>query len=269
MLGNLYDFNPLKDMRPVDQMQELDRFILHRLGKIIEKSITAYEKYEFHTIHHALHNFCVVDLSSFYLDIIKDRLYTSPPNSSARKDSQSVIYLLLDSIVRIMAPILPFTSEEIWKFMPEFEGKKESIHLESLPCADKSWEDNDLAAKWKKILDVRAEVTKALEEARVKKLIGHPLDAEILIYISDANYRYAMDGFGEDLRDIFIVSAALITDEKHENAYLSTEIKGLEIFVNRACGKKCERCWKYDTTTGENEQHPGICSRCMKALEEI
>ncbi len=269
MLGNLYDFNPLEDMRAVENMQELDRFILHRLGEIIKKSITAYERYEFHTIHHALHNFCVVDLSSFYLDIIKDRLYTSPPDSDARKNAQSVIYLLLDSLVKIMAPILPFTSEEIWKFMPEFKGKKESVHLELLPEADKSWEDNDLAAKWKKILDVRAEVTKALEEARVKKLIGHPLDAEILIYIPDDNYRHTMDGFGEDLRDIFIVSAASLTDKKDKNAYLSTEINGLEIVVNRANGEKCERCWKYDPSTGKNEQHPGICSRCLKALEEL
>ncbi len=269
MLGNLYDFDPSKDMRPVERMGELDRFILHRLGKIIEKSVNAYEKYEFHTIHHALHNFCVVDLSSFYLDIIKDRLYTSPPNDPERRDAQTAIYFILDSLVKIMAPILPFTSEEIWKFMPEFENKEKSIHLASLPSADKSWQNDVLAEKWKKILDIRAEVTKALEEARVKKLIGHPLDAGILIYLPDDDYKQAMDGFKDDLRDIFIVSSAGLINEKNENAYISSEIDGLAITVNRANGSKCERCWKYDTSVGKDNKHPNVCSRCVNALEQI
>ncbi len=269
MLGNLYDFDPSTDIKPVEKMGELDKFILHRLNKIIEKSTKAYDKYEFHTIYHALHNFCVVDLSSFYLDIIKDRLYTSPPKDDARRDAQTAIYYILDSLVKIMAPILPFTSEEIWKFMPEFTGKEKSIHLASLPNTNKSWQNDSLAEKWEKILDIRAEVTKALEEARVKKLIGHPLDAEVLIYISNKEYEQAIKDQGNNLRDIFIVSAASISDKKDEDAYISTEINGLAIKVNHAKGIKCERCWKYDTNIGKDDQYPGVCPRCTEALKKM
>ncbi len=269
MLGNLYDFNPSQDMRAVESMSDMDRFILHRLAKLIEKSLTAYDDYEFHTIYHAMYNFCVVDLSSFYLDIIKDRLYTSPSGDDARRDAQSVMYLMLDAVIRILAPILPFTAEEVWKHMPEFDGKEESVHLTERPSLETSWIDHELGMKWDKVLDVRAEVTKALEEARKEKLIGHPLDACIDIYVSDEDVREILSGFGPDLRDIFIVSEATLSHCLDEKGFISKEMEGLGVVVTKAAGDKCERCWKYDTTTGAREDHPGTCSRCSNALDVI
>ncbi|MEA1967244.1 MAG: class I tRNA ligase family protein, partial [Thermodesulfobacteriota bacterium] len=269
MLGNLDDFNPAKDMTSIEAMPELDRFILHKFSSVLEKSLKAYDTYEFHTIYHALHNFCIVDLSSFYLDIIKDRLYTSPAQDAGRRDAQSVMYMLLDSITKLIAPILPFTAEEIWKEMPQFDEKEESVHLAAIPVVEQAWKDNDLAAKWEKITAVRADVTKALEEARKEKLIGHPLDAGIEITLPDGEYKKALQGFGKDLRDIFIVSAASLSEQTNEDSYHSKEIDGLTITVMRANGDKCERCWKYDTSVGDSDEYRGACQRCVNALNVI
>lgn len=166
MLGNFTDFDMVNDARPISKMGELDRFILHRLYQMTKKAVNAYDIYEFHTIYHALHNFCVVDLSAFYLDIIKDRLYTSPPASPDRRDAQTVMAVILDTLVKIMAPVLPFTAEEIYDHMPPGKDRKESVHMEAMAKADPQWQDKDLAYKWTRILALRSEVTKALEEAR-------------------------------------------------------------------------------------------------------
>lgn len=269
MLGNLSDFNPLIDKRPLDSLGGLDRFILHRLFTVIEKSITAYESYEFHTIYHALHNFCVVDLSAIYLDIIKDRLYTTPAPAPARKDAQTAMYIILESITRLMAPILPFTAEEVWQSMPEYDGKPDSVHFVRVPEADLEWKNDALAQDWEKILSVRTEVTRALEEARVAKLIGHPLDAALKLSLPDQDVTNLLSAFGEDLRDIFIVSSVTLTDSIEGICYTSSEIEGLTIQVSKAYGEKCSRCWKYDTTTGDSEKHPGACKRCVTNLEAI
>ncbi|MFH1154642.1 MAG: isoleucine--tRNA ligase [Pseudomonadota bacterium] len=269
MLGNLYDFNPDTDMRDVTKMAGLDRFILHQLHQLLDKSIKAYDTFEFHTIYHALHNFCVVDLSAFYLDIIKDRLYTSPDQDPARRDAQTVMHITLDAVTRLMAPILPFTSEEVWKHMPVHKNKQVSVHLSSRPTADNAWKDDALGRVWGKILGVRAEVTKALEEARVTKLIGHALDASVRIRVPDPELAQVLSGFGDDLRDIFIVSCASLTDSEQGLGFASTEIPGLFVGVSKAGGQKCERCWKYDTTVGDHPEHAGACGRCVSSLEKI
>ena len=269
MLGNLSNFDSAQDIKKIESMGELDRFILHKLFILLKKALKAYDKYEFHTIYHALYNFCIIDLSSFYLDIIKDRLYILPVSDNSRKDAQTVMYILLDSITRIMAPILPFTAEEIWEYMPEFQEKQKSIHMTLLPTPDKSWENNELAAKWGKILSIRSEATKALEEARTAKIIGHPLDAELIFSISNNDYKDVLKEFGDDLKDIFIVSSAYLTDEINEKSYKSNDINGIQILVKKAKGKKCERCWKYDVNIGDNKKYAGVCLRCAKALEKI
>jgi len=269
MLGNLSDFNPDTDLQPVSAMTDMDRFVLHRFATLIEKALHAYDSYEFHTIYHAMHNFCVVELSAFYLDINKDRLYTSPPTATVRRNAQTVMYHLLDGIIRVMAPILPFTAEEVWKHMPGFEDKAESVHLTSRPVVDPAWKDETLGARWQKILDVRAEVTRALEEARTAKLIGHPLDAAIAIHVTDDEVKEILAGFGPELRDIFIVSRATLLDAPGETGFTSQEIPGLFVSVARAEGNKCERCWRYDETTGDTEAFPGTCSRCAQALDII
>ncbi|WP_022668652.1 isoleucine--tRNA ligase [Desulfospira joergensenii] len=268
MLGNFYDFDLKANGRPLSSMSELDRFILHRLYKVVKRSCKAYDEYEFHTIYHSLHNFCVVDLSAFYLDIIKDRLYTSPPDDPARRDAQTAMALILDALVKLMAPILPFTADEIYQHMPGSD-KKESIHLEEMVQADEAWKDDELAEKWEAVISLRTEVSRALEEARKAKLIGHPLDAALEIKLPDSQLKTQVEALPEALNDIFIVSSVCLVDSTDSAAYQGREIPGLEIGVKKAEGEKCERCWRFDQTIGDDPNHPTACERCATALKKI
>jgi len=269
MLGNLFDFDPAADEVAYAEMPEIDRFALHRLQRLVQKTRAAYDTYEYHIIYHALYNYCTLDLSAFYLDILKDRLYTSPPKSGARKSAQTVMHILLDSLARLMAPLLPFTAEEVWAHMPNGSGRAPSVHLTSLPEANSKWENEDLARCWEKILDVRAEVTKALEEARAVKQIGHPLDAAVTISLKADDYNALLPYAGE-LRSIFIVSnVSLLKDEKIDGGYESENVEGLHIGIGSAPGEKCERCWVHEPTVGTDSEHPSICERCQKALAEM
>jgi isoleucyl-tRNA synthetase len=269
MLGNFSDFDVTADARPVADMGELDRFILHRLYQVTKKAVHAYDTYEFHTIYHALHNFCVVDLSAFYLDIIKDRLYTSPPASPERRDAQTVMAVILDTLVRIMAPVLPFTAEEIYAHMPPGPEKKESVHMETMAVADPKWQNNDLAGKWTWILSLRSEVTKALEAARKDKLIGHPLDAAVEIKLPETELKNFVQNLDMPLADIFIVSSAGLKDTLDSDPFQSKEIAGLAIAVTKAAGDKCERCWRFSRTIGQDDRYPEACDRCASALNQI
>ncbi|NDY74207.1 isoleucine--tRNA ligase [Desulfobacter hydrogenophilus] len=268
LLGNFTGFDP-SQLRPIENMAELDRFILHRLHYVVKRCRAAYDAYEFHVIYHTLHNFCVVDLSSFYLDIIKDRVYTSPENSDTRKDAQTVMFMILDALVKIMAPILPFTAEEIYTHMPLGDTKKESVHMEDMVSLGDTLEDKDLAAKWENIRALRAEVTKALEEARAAKLIGHPLDAAIEIKLPQGDLEAQVASLGGDLNDIFIVSQARVVDTLDGDIYQGKEIEGLAIKVAKASGEKCERCWRFDEHLGTDPDHPCTCPRCTQALKTI
>ena len=266
MLGNLFDFDPARDAVPYESMPEIDRYALHKLQELIEKGLQSYNTFEFHVIYHALYNYCTLDLSAFYLDVLKDRLYTSPSDSTARRSAQTVLFIQLDALARLMAPILSFTAEEIWGFMPEREGKEKSVHLASLPEINASWKDEKLAKTWKRILEIRGEVTKALEEARAGKRIGHSLDAAVTIYadstIYDELYPYA-----DDLGSMFIVSNLSLTkNNKPSNAFESDDIEGLSILIESAAGDKCERCWIYDPSVGTSSEHPAICHRCQGVL---
>jgi isoleucyl-tRNA synthetase len=269
MLGNLFDFDPAADRVSYEAMPELDRYALNKLRSIIEKTLKAYNRYEYHTIYHALHNYCTLDLSAFYLDILKDRLYTSPPKSQARKSAQTVMYDLLDALVRLMAPLLPFTAEEIWAHMPEHSDKLSSVHLTHFPEANPRWKDELLADKWEVLLKVRAETTKALEEARAKKQIGHPLDANVILSVKDDLYG-VLEPYAEDLRFIFIVSnVSLLKDQELDDSFVSENVEGLAIKIETAPGKKCERCWVYETSVGSDGNRPTICVRCQKSLDEM
>ncbi len=269
MLGNLYDFTPENDSVVYESMPEIDRFALHKLQLLIEKGRKAYEAYEFHVIYHALYNYCTLDLSAFYLDILKDRLYTSPPQSTARKSAQTVLYATVDAIARLMAPILPFTSDEIWQFMPSGDGRTRSIHLALLPEATAEWTDDALAKRWEYLLKVRGEVTKSLESARAEKRIGHPLDAAVTLSAGGELYD-ALEPFADDLRSLLIVSqASLVRDQALDTAFRSEEPGGLAIQVTSASGEKCERCWVHDPTVGSYNEQPTICHRCKDALDQL
>jgi len=269
MLGNLYDYNPDQDRLAYEDLLEIDQFALHQLQAIITKARKAYETYEFHVIYHALYNYCTLDLSAFYLDILKDRLYTAPPTSQARRSAQTVLHHILDAMARLMSPILPFTAEEIWKYMPSPDESKDSIHLLYLPEVGSSWKNDELGRKWELLLDIRGEVTKALEAARANKLIGHPLDAAVTIGVTAEMYA-DLKSYEQELRYIFIVSQANLAQSPLEvQAFQSEEVPGLHIVVDPSPGEKCERCWTHSTSVGSDDNHATICDRCIGAMQQL
>jgi isoleucyl-tRNA synthetase len=269
LLGNLSDFDPAKDTVPRESMMEIDRYALCKLQDLIQTARKSFELYEFHTIYHSLHNYCALDLSAFYLDILKDRLYTAPATSVERRSAQTVLYILVNTLAKLMAPILSFTAEEIWKYIPDDGKKAESIHMTLMPEVDEQWLDSDLENKWNTLLAVRGEVTKVLEDARNIKTIGHSLDAAVTLCVED-DLLSDLKPYADDLKTIFIVSgASLVPEGEKTGDFVKTGLSGLHIRVEKAAGEKCQRCWIYDATVGSIPEQPGVCVRCNAALKEI
>ena len=267
LLGNLHDFDASTDQVPHEQMQELDKWALHQLQEMSARVQRAYDNFEFHPVYHSLHNFCVLDLSSFYLDIIKDRLYVSSPKSVARRSAQTAMSEILEVLVRLMAPVLSFTAEEIWQHMPH-EGRSPSVHMELFVPLKDEHRDPDLAGRWENIIKVRREVTKALEIARKEKRVGHSLDASVTLGLPDGLLE-TLKPYLDQLRSIFIVSSVQVFSSKDVNGgYESEDIEGLKVLVVPSEDKKCERCWVHDPSVGENNLHPTLCSRCYEAMIE-
>jgi isoleucyl-tRNA synthetase len=257
LLGNLYDFDPGTDRIPYDEIYEMDRWALHRLQKLILRVREAYEHFEFHVVYHSVQNFCAVEMSALYFDILKDRLYTFPARSVGRRSAQTVLYEILESLTRLMAPILTFTAEEVWKYIPPGPGKAESVHLMSFPELQSEYLDESLEEQWEKIWEVRAVVNKALEEARKEKKIGLSLDAQIHLHLPEKMYQF-LQAYQKDLKSIFIVSSVTLhRDEKEMWAE-----------VLRADGRKCDRCWNYDVSVGLHPEHQIICQRCVEAIQQ-
>jgi len=253
-------------MVPVEDMEEMDRWALHRLQEIIRKVRNAYESYQFHVVYYTLYNFCSVDLSALYLDVLKDRLYTSKAESRERRSAQSAMYIILDAMTRLLAPVLVFTSEEIWSNMPDYDGKEESIHMTQFSEVDPQYLDEDLGKKWETLIAVKGEVSKAIEIARQKKVVGHSLDSCVNIHAPEKLQAF-LKGYLDNMKALLIVSQVnLVPADKVSDPYESTEFEGLKIEVSRARGIKCERCWNYSETVGENADHPTICTRCVKNL---
>jgi isoleucyl-tRNA synthetase len=250
-------------------MPELDRFMLHRLQHLIRRTRAAYEAYEFHVVFHALYNFCTLDLSAFYLDILKDRLYASAPNWPQRRSAQTVLATTLEALVRLMAPLMAFTAEEIWSHMPDAQTRAASVHLELLPQPDQGLLDTALAQRWERLLALRGEVTKALEAARAQKTIGHPLDAAVTLVADEAFFDF-LAPYREALRSLFITSrAVLLKAQPGEDDYQSSQIEGLAVEVERASDQKCERCWIHEPSVGADSGHPSLCNRCCRAVAEM
>ena len=266
ILGNLYDFNPETDAVPYGEMAEMDRWILHRLQEVVRRVREAYEQYQFHVVYTALYNFCTVDLSSLYLDVLKDRLYTSKAGSKARRSAQTAMKEILESMVRLLAPILTFTAEEVWLALPACPGKAESVHLKQFPEVNPDWVQAELAEKWKTLIDLKGEAAKAIETARQNKVVGHSLDTAVVVAAPPA-LRPLLETHLEDLRALLIVSDIRIAEEGEiGEPFRSAEIPGLLIGVSRAGGGKCNRCWNYSDTVGANAEHPAICARCLGNL---
>ena len=262
ILGNISDFDITKPVA-YENLQEIDKWALMKLNKLIDECTKAYDKYEFNVAYRALNQFCVVDMSSFYLDIIKDRLYTFRADSVERRSAQTVMYEILSSVVRIMAPMTCFTAEEIWKYMPHKENEnKESVMLEFYPKVNPEWENSELEQKWNKLIKIREEISKKLELARASKEIGLSLEAKVEIYAEGEEYKFLADK-EELLKEICIVSEVTV-NENRRNA--DTEV-GFGVRISKADGKKCERCWEYSTTVGKNKQYPVLCKKCIEQLE--
>ena len=258
LLGNLYDFDPEKDRVPHHELHEIDQWALHQLQKLIGRVREAYERFEFHVVYHSVQNFCAVEMSALYFDILKDRLYTFSQNSQGRKSAQTTLYEILKALTCLMAPILPFSTEEVWKYIPQKEGKKESVHLASFPELQSEYLDDTLNDRWEQIWEIRAIVTKALEEARKEKVIGLSLDAQVHLHLPEKVFSF-IQGYEKDLKAIFIVSSVTLHPSKDEK-----EVRA-EVFP--AEGKKCERCWNYDVTVGAHKEHATICHRCVEAIQ--
>jgi isoleucyl-tRNA synthetase len=266
ILGNLYDFNPATDAVPYGEMAEMDRWILHRLQEVIRRVREAYEQYQFHVVYYTLYNFCTVDLSALYLDVLKDRLYTSKAASPARRSAQTAMKEVLEAMVRLLAPILTFTAEEVWLALPACPGKAESVHLTQFPEVNGALLQPELAEKWKTLIAVKGEVAKAIESARQNKVLGHSLDAAVAV-AAPATLRPLLETHVEDLRALLIVSDVRIVEEREiGEPFRSAEISGLAVGVSRAKGEKCNRCWNYSGTVGANVEHPTLCARCLGNL---
>ena len=270
ILGNLDGFDPAADMVAVGDMLPPDRWALSRCAALIEKCLASYEKYEFWQVTYAIHNFCVVDMSNIYLDIVKDRLYCEAPASLPRRSSQSAMWLVLDAMVRLLAPILAYTADEIWLAMPHTPAEDaRNVMLNDMPAVDGAWKLSEADEQfWDESLRLRGDVNKALELARADKLIGKPLDAKLTIHVGD-EARDAMSRVrGQHLEAFFIVSEVELTDEPGEG-WAGTEFPGVTIEVAPSEAPKCARCWTHTPTVGQDPDHPALCARCAGALKNV
>jgi isoleucyl-tRNA synthetase len=233
-----------------------------RWQKVKERIYTAYDKYQFHVFYHTFLNFCINDLSSFYLDIIKDRLYSYKADSKMRRSAQTVLFTLAKEMSLVMAPILSFSADEIWEYMPTWNGKTELVFQDTFPKV-LALSDAKAEAKWSRIIEIRKEVNKALELARVEKVIGHPLSAKIVLGLSDADK--AIMTADEGIEKIFIVSELEIAAKDAIDGYTS-EDGSVKVKVTSSEHAKCERCWVQSPSVGHSSEHSTICERCAEAI---
>jgi isoleucyl-tRNA synthetase len=258
LLGNLYDFSPDTDSVPIEKMSDLDRWALARTATVLEKVEKAYENYEFHSVYHLMTNLCVVDLSALYFDILKDRLYTAGKTSQERRSSQTAMWLITNALVRVIAPILSFTAEESYGFLPAAKSKQPSVFLTEYPrfkAELDSWVNAKIEEDFSGIWTIRDIVLKSLEEARQAKTIGHPREAKVTLTV-DSAAQEALKKTREDLGRLFLVSELEIKSGSAVKAEIS-----------RAAGEKCARCWTHSTYVGKSSKYSDLCDRCVEAIQ--
>ena len=265
MLGNCADFDPARDAVAYDELDELDRYALHRLQVLVERISKAYEDFDFHVVFHTIHNFCVVEMSNFYLDVLKDRLYTSVADSPARRSAQTVIYELLVTLIKLIAPVLTFTAEEAWNYLPVKDAV--SVQLTDWPQVNPAYKDEELDRRWQALLSYRDVVMRRLEEARKEKRIGSSLTAALELYPDEKAYA-ALLPFKERLAEIFIVSACTLHEAGAQAAGTVVE-QGLGVAVKTAEGEKCDRCWMIHPQLGTDPAHPTLCPRCSENVKAL
>ena len=256
LLGNVGDFDPARHTVPFDELEDLDKWILGRLGAFIDRCRAAYDAYEFHVVYHALNNFCSVDLSAQYFDIAKDRLYCSATDDRSRRSAQTAMREVLLALPRVMAPVLSFTADEIWKSIPARGDLSDSVFLTDFPEPDPAWADEELARRFERLWELRAVGTRALEAARSAGDIGNSLEARLELAAAGEDYEL-LASFGEEgLAELLIVSELALVAADETAATVSTPD-----------GEKCERCWKRAATVGASSDHPTLCARCTAAVE--
>ena len=258
ILGNLSDFDPSKDMVSVDELYPIDKWAIVKLNELIAKTKNAYDTYEFHQVYHSVHNFCVVDMSNFYLDVLKDRLYTEKADSKSRRAAQTAIYIIVDAMTRMISPILAYTSDEIWKYMPHTaENNTENVVFNDMPQEIAISVEDGFMAKWDRIHELRDTVKKSLEAFIKDKTIKSSLEATVTLSANGEALEF-LNSVKDELAAAFIVSAVIVNES--DNAEI-------QVAVEKANGGKCERCWSISETVGTNDEHPTLCSRCCEILK--
>jgi isoleucyl-tRNA synthetase len=275
LLGNLHGFDADRDTVAFDELEEIDRWALLRLEALRARLVEAYGKHQYHIVYHELHHFCAVTLSAFYLDIIKDRLYTAPSRSRRRRSAQTVLLRLATDLCRLMAPILTFTAEEIWQELEALAGREKwgeaTVHAETFPESLGVADDTALLERWERLLGIREEISKALEIARADKRIGSSLEAIVRVD-APGDDREFLASFGDELRFLLITSGVELVEpgalEGADGAFASEQTPGLRVAVERAPGDKCDRCWHYTGDVGGDGDWPTVCARCSTAIRE-
>jgi isoleucyl-tRNA synthetase len=279
LLGNLHDFDPAQHAVPYEQLPELDRYMLHRMTEVFGEVTEAFESYQFFRFFQTVQNFCVVDLSNFYLDIAKDRLYISNLNSPRRRSCQTVLAIAVENLARAIAPVLCHMAEDIWQYLP-YKTPYQSVFESGWVKLEEQWHKPELATLWQKLRTIRTEVNKVLEQARTEKIIGSSLDAKVLLYVPDIEFRQQLAALNpqdslsdgnhiDELRYLLLASQVELLDspEALAEAKYSFQSDTLGVGVVKADGEKCDRCWNYSTHVGELAEHPTLCERCEPALE--
>ncbi|MCF8008338.1 MAG: isoleucine--tRNA ligase [Halanaerobiales bacterium] len=266
ILGNTNDFIKKDNYVEFTDRKEIDRWIIYKLKDLTERVNKAYRGYEYHKVYHAVHNFCTVEMSSLYMDIIKDRLYTDGTNSTSRRSAQSTLFDIMITLVKILSPILVHTAEEVWQESLDKADLKESVFLTDWPNYDQIHEDNELMEKWNKLLNIRKDVSKALEMARNEKIIGNSLEARVEISTDQQDIFKLLKDEINELSDFFIVSELEIK-ESLKNITYDGESYGIKVYIEKASGEKCDRCWKYSTYVGKDDKYEDVCERCATVLK--
>lgn len=267
LLGNLYDYDPVADRVEYAKLLEMDRWALHRLQRLVERVTKAYRNYEYHVIYHSINQFCSTDMSAFYLDVLKDRLYTEGADSSERRSAQTVLYEVARTLTQLVAPVLSFTAEEVWMHLPKSSEMPVSVQLSDWPAVMEEYVDEDLASRWETLLRVREMVCRRLEESRVAREIGNSLEAVVHI-VPDASTEELLRRYEDQLADIFIVSGVVLhpVGDVPEGVVSYPEMPKLHLLVERSPGAKCGRCWRYLTDVGLEDRYPDLCPRCVQVV---
>ena len=267
MLGNLHNFDPARDVVRFEELQPFDQYILLRLAEVVDDVRGWYDEFSFHKLFMRLKDFCVVDLSAVYFEVIKDRLYTFAPQSKERRSAQTAIWRIAETLVRLLAPMMSFTAEEIWQFLPKTAMRPASVHADYFPSADDIAQGRTtshaktIEEEYDRLISVRNDVLKALEDVRNQKVIGSGLEAQVVL-TAPAELYPLLEKHADELRYLFIVSDVQLSPAGGNGS-------GLQVQINKAPGEKCARCWNYSTRVGEDAEYPTVCERCSPILHEL